>query len=153
MTLESILGCSVSSSLCAGFGVGTPPPLCAHKEEFKNARGIPEARNTVRNLLLDSITSYSLLPIPSTSNTRSRFRKPLPMLYSPSHKNHVEFAESIAGFCDDPRSSPFGDSGHRAGGEPSAPGDKQINDKDGHCTDPSVAAAGAANAHAGRHRL
>src|SRR5215472_18533092 len=110
--------------------------------------GTPEARNMVRNSRLDSMIKNSLCTLQLCPLHTSVLLTPPPMLYSPSHKNHADFAESFGGLCDGSRPSTFRDSCRCTRSEPPAAGNKQGNDKDGELADPPVAVARAANAHA-----
>src|SRR5690348_18478357 len=95
--------------------------------ELKTPRGTPETRNMVRNFLLDSIAKMLPCACSCRLNTRPRFREPLPMLYSPSHRNHAKFFQSLGGLDGPQCPSIAGHPGHRASTEPPAPCSNETN--------------------------
>src|SRR5215471_12993915 len=116
-------------------------------------RGTPEARNMVRNFLLDFMITNSLWPIQPLSATHVCFLKPPPMLYSPSLRNHAKFFQSLGGFGASSCPPTIGHSCPGAACEPPAPGDEQIDHQKGNCPDSPGTTPRAANEHLGEHSL
>src|ERR1700736_5102906 len=93
--LVSTLGALGSSSFGIGFR-GGGGGACARNERASTAKGTPTAQSATTKLRLEFIIGppeSAQLP----RAVRRRFIKPLPMLYSLSQRDHVQFLKSLAG--------------------------------------------------------
>src|SRR5215469_16303842 len=116
-------------------------------------RGTPEAKNMVKNVLLDFMITNSPWPMQPLSTTQVWFLKPPPMLYSPSLRNHAKFFQSLGRIGASSCPATIGHSCPCVDCEPLTPGGEQIDHQKGKCADSPGPTPRAANEHAGDHSL
>src|SRR5712664_2803533 len=95
--LGSSLGIFESSSFCCWGFCGSWARTCVLGKKARMPAGTPAAM-VVRNLRLDSMARTPPCARAIHRRTGRHFLEPLPMLYSPSHKNHAKFLQSLVEF-------------------------------------------------------
>src|SRR5258708_37880949 len=91
--------------------------------------GPPGETMGVRNLRIDFMARDPPCARAIHRHTGRHFLEPLPMLYSPSHKNHAKFLQSLVEFDAPQRASSSGDFRYRTGREPHIPRNYELVDQ------------------------
>src|SRR5260370_12439129 len=128
VSLGSSLGIFESSSFCCWGFCGSWARTCVLGKKARMPAGTPAAM-VVRNLRLDSMARAPPFARAIHRRTGRHFLEPLPMLYSPSHKNHAEFLQSLVEFDAPQRAPSSGDLRYRTGREPHTPRNYELVDQ------------------------